>query len=146
MANDVSDQLRPEIAERAYHVCEYCLIHEDDTFWGCQIDHIVSRKHKGPTEPENLAWACATCNNNKGTDLGALSGVTPRLRRLFHPRKDRWATCFLLNGVRIDPVNAVGEGTLKLLQINGETRVREREVLAEIGRYPTIGALARMRE
>ena len=44
MASDVSDQLRRQFAERAYHVCEYCLIHEDDTFWGCQVDHIMIGK------------------------------------------------------------------------------------------------------
>ena len=38
MASDVSERLRREVAERAYHVCEYCLVHEDDTFWGCQVD------------------------------------------------------------------------------------------------------------
>ena len=58
-----------QINERAYHVSEYCLVHEDDTFWGCQVDHIISRKHGGATEPGNLAWACACCNNTKGSDL-----------------------------------------------------------------------------
>jgi len=48
MASEVSERLRRQVAERAYHVCEYCLLHEDDTFWGCQIDHIISRKHGGP--------------------------------------------------------------------------------------------------
>ena len=57
-----------------------------------------------------------------------------------------WAECFHLHGVRIDPANAVGEGTAKLLQINEDNRVRERQVLAEVGRYPTIEALARMKE
>jgi hypothetical protein len=51
MASDVSEQLRRQVAERAYHVCEYCLFHEDDTVWGCQVDHIISRKHGGLTEP-----------------------------------------------------------------------------------------------
>ena len=146
MANDVSERLRRDVADRAYHVCEYCLVHESDTFWGCQIDHIISRKHDGATESANLAWACAVCNNNKGTDLGTIAGAKPRLRRLFHPRKDRWLSCFLLNAARIDAVNVIGEATAKLLGFNEESRLREREVLAEIGRYPAIEGLARMRE
>lgn len=146
MASDVNDTLRRQVAERAYHVCEYCLIHEDDTFWGCQVDHIVSRKHGGPTEAANLAWACAACNSHKGSDLGTLAGSRAELTRLFHPRSDRWAECFQLHGPRIDPMQAIGEATVKLLQMNAELRVREREVLAEAGRYPTIEALARMRE
>jgi hypothetical protein len=146
MASDVSDALRRQVAERAYHVCEYCLIHEDDTFWGCQVDHIISRKHGGATEAANLASACAACNNSKGSDLGTLAGPRSELTRLFHPRSDRWAECFQLHGARIDPHGAVGEATIKLLQINDDQRVRERQVLAEVGRYPTIEALARMKE
>jgi hypothetical protein len=146
MGSDVSERLRRQVAERAYHVCEYCLIHEDDTFWGCQVDHIVSRKHGGPTEPGNLAWACACCNNNKGSDLGTLVGEPPQLVRLFHPRTDRWSQSFQLNGVRIEASDPAGEATVKLLQFNHDTRLRERDVLAEAARYPTIEALARMKE
>jgi len=68
------------------------------------------------------------------------------LVRLFHPRSDRWGDSFLLSGVRIDPANVVGEGTAKLLQLNHTNRLRERETLAETGRYPTVEALARMKE
>jgi hypothetical protein len=146
MASDVSDALRRQVTERAYHVCEYCLIHEDDTFWGCQVDHIISRKHGGATEATNLAWACAVCNNSKGSDLGTLTGPRAELTRLFHPRSDRWAESFQLHGARINPIGAAGEATVKLLRINDDLRVRERQVLAEAGRYPTIEALARMRE
>jgi len=146
MASDVSERLRQEVAERAYHVCEYCLVHEDDTFWGCQVDHILSRKHGGATELGNLAWACACCNNTKGSDIGTLAGQPPQLLPLFHPRTDRWMGCFLLAGIRIDPANVIGEGTVRLLQLNHDNRLRERETLAEIGRYPTIEALARMKE
>ena len=146
MAADVSERLRRQVAERAYHVCEYCLIHEDDTFWGCQVDHIISRKHGGASESANLAWACACCNNTKGSDLGTLVRQPPQLLRLFHPRTDRWGGHFLLHGVRIDPVNPIGEATVKLLQLNHDSRLRERETLAETGRYPSIEALARMKD
>jgi hypothetical protein len=146
MASNVSEPLRRQVAERAYRVCEYCLVHEDDTFWGCQVDHVISRKHGGATEPGNLAWACACCNNAKGSDIGTLVGQPPRLLRLFHPRTDRWSGCFALSGVHIDPANLIGEGTVSLLQLNHLNRLREREVLADAGRYPTIEALARMKE
>ena len=45
MGSEVNQRLRQLVADRAYHVCEYCLIYEDDTFWGCQVDHIISLKH-----------------------------------------------------------------------------------------------------
>lgn len=146
MASNVSEPLRRQVAERAYHVCEYCLVHEHDTFWGCQVDHIISRKHGGTTEPGNLAWACACCNNAKGSDIGTQVGQPPRLLRLFHPRTDRWSGCFVLNGVHIDPANRIGEGTVNLLQLNHTNRLRERETLADAGRYPTVEALSRMKE
>lgn len=146
MGSDVSSRLRAQVAERAYRVCEYCLIHENDTFWGCEVDHIISRKHGGATEAENLAWACAVCNGAKGSDLGTLAGRPPELHRLFHPRRERWSDCFQLQGVRIEPGNLAGEATAKLLQFNSDSRLRERENLAAIARYPTIEALARMKE
>src|SRR5206468_9065072 len=133
MSREISPAERQYVADRAYHVCEYCLIHQDDTFWGCQIDHIISRKHGGVTEAANLAWACAACNNSKGSDLGTLAGPRSELTRLFHPRTVRWAECFQLHGVRIDPANLVGDATMKLLQFNEGNRLRERQVLAEAG-------------
>jgi len=50
--------LRRQIARRAGQRCEYCLIHEEDTFFGCEVDHVVSRKHGGTTTLDNLAYAC----------------------------------------------------------------------------------------
>ena len=146
MGTDISESVRQQVAERAYHVCEYCLIHEDDTFWGCQVDHIISRKHGGGSEVGNLAWACACCNSRKGSDIATLVGQPPLLVRLFHPRSDRWADCFHLDGARIEPLSPIGLGTATLLEFGAESRIRERQSLAEGGRYPTIEALARMKE
>jgi hypothetical protein len=55
MSSGISEPLHRLVAERACHVCEYCLIHERDTFWGCEVDHIISRKHGGSHSSENLA-------------------------------------------------------------------------------------------
>src|SRR4051794_20447345 len=46
----ISTGLRRRVAARADGLCEYCLIHGDDTFYGCQVDHIISEKHGGLTE------------------------------------------------------------------------------------------------
>ncbi len=146
MASDVNKAMRRYVADRAYHVCEYCLIHEDDTFWGCEVDHIISRKHGGTSDPANLAWACASCNSSKGSDLDTLVGHGSEPIRLFHPRSEKWAQCFQLHGVRVDPLSAVGEATVKLLRMNETNRLNERLTLAATGRYPTIEALARMTE
>src|SRR5438445_7340424 len=55
MGSYVSAELRRFVAERADHLCEYCLVHEDDRGFGCQVDHIISEKHGGLTEESNLA-------------------------------------------------------------------------------------------
>jgi hypothetical protein len=55
MSNPVTPALRQLVARRARHLCEYCLIHEDDTFFGCEVEHIISQKHGGPTIESNLA-------------------------------------------------------------------------------------------
>ncbi len=54
----ISVKTRQLVAQRAEFRCEYCLIHEEDTFFGCEIDHIISKKHGGSNELENLAYAC----------------------------------------------------------------------------------------
>jgi len=146
MSSEVNAGQRQQVADRAYHVCEYCLVHEDDTFWGCQIDHIISRKHGGISDSANLAWACACCNNFKGSDIATLVGRPPRLSRLYHPRKDRWTDCFRLVGYRIEPNNTLGIATEQLLQLNEDSRLRERAALGLTGRYPAIEVLARMKE
>jgi 5-methylcytosine-specific restriction endonuclease McrA len=62
MSSYISEAFRRLVVARAEGLCEYCLIHEEDTYFGCEVDHIISRKHGGPTEPDNLAFACSFCN------------------------------------------------------------------------------------
>ena len=90
MSGYMPAHLRRLVAERAGDICEYCLIHRDDTFFGCEIEHIISEKHGGATSEENLAFACMTCNRLKGSDIASISKRTGQLTRLFNPRTDRW--------------------------------------------------------
>jgi len=71
------------VESRAGHVCEYCLIHANDVFVGCQVDHIISEKHGGPTVSVNLAFACSYCNRQKGSDVGSIDKVTGQFIRLL---------------------------------------------------------------
>jgi len=65
-------ELRRFVVARAEGICEYCLIAEVDTFYGCEADHILSEKHGGATDAENLAMACVFCNQAKGSDIGSI--------------------------------------------------------------------------
>jgi hypothetical protein len=141
----VNNELRSLVATRADHLCEYCLIHEDDTFLGCTVDHIISLKHGGPTEAENLAYCCPFCNRHKGSDIGSISKRTGELVRFFNPRIDRWSACFALRGNIIEPLTDIGETTAAILKLNDTDRILEHEALRTIGRYPTDAALKRIR-
>lgn len=138
MEKYLSEDLRNRVAARADHFCEYCLIHEDDTFFGCQVDHIVSVKHGGPTEIDNLAYACAFCNRQKGSDIGSIVWRTGEFVRFYNPRKDNWKDHFRLNGARIDSLTDIGEVTVRILGLNETDRILERDTLIAVKRYPEI--------
>jgi hypothetical protein len=108
------------------------------------VDHIISRKHGGLTEAENLALACVFCNRHKGTDIGSALPSSDELVRLFHPRKDLWGDHFRVEGALIQPLTPIGRATANVLRFNTEERLLERRLLAAIGRYPTAAAFRRM--
>lgn len=143
MAEHVSGELRRLVARRADYLCEYCLIAEDDTFYGCEIDHIISIKHGGTTGPDNLAYSCAFCNRHKGTDIASILPQTNMIVSLFNPRTDGWAEHFQFDGLYINALTDVGKVTARLLRFNDEERILERRELAADGRYPNALALGR---
>lgn len=145
MSSHVSAALRQLVFVRADYLCEYCLIHEDDTFFGCQVDHIISVKHGGATEANNLAYACGFCNRQKGSDIGSISRQSGQIIRFFNPRTDNWSDHFELEGAVIKSLTEIGEVTARILGFNDSDRLLERRILMAVGRYPTIDALARMR-
>jgi len=145
MSSYVNEELRTAVATRATHLCEYCLIHEDDTNYGCQVDHIVSVKHGGATESENLAFACVFCNRHKGSDVGSILWPTHDFSRFFNPRADKWSDHFKLDGAIIRPLTEVGKATAQILGFNSIDRILERQTLIAVGRYPTISARERMK-
>jgi hypothetical protein len=142
---EVSSALRTLVARRAGYLCEYCLIHEEDTWFGCQVDHIVSLKHGGPSVSDNLAYACGFCNRFKGSDLGSISEITGQLTPFFNPRTAHWAHHFVLRGALILPISATGEVTVRIFGFNSEEQVLERQALIGKGRYPSAAAAARIK-
>ena len=69
MSRCLSENLRTVVELRAKNHCEYCRIAIEDTYFGGEIDHIISIKHRGKTESENLA--------------SGLSAVQPQQRQRF---------------------------------------------------------------
>lgn len=145
MASDIDDALRRFVADRASRCCEYCLLHEDDAYSPHQIDHIISRKHGGSSEAENLAYACLRCNAWKGSDLGSRHETTGQLIPFFHPRRQRWNDHFRLTGGLIEPLTEEGIVTARLLKLNLDKRVIERTLLIALGRYPRLERISTSR-
>jgi hypothetical protein len=143
MSSLISDELRLLVKSQADRLCEYCLTHEDDGLFADQIDHIISIKHGGATELENLALACIFCNRQKGSDVGTIL-ADGSFTRFFHPRTDSWAEHFRLAAAMIEPITTIGYGTVCILRFNDTKRIAESEELIARGRYPTLQALARM--
>lgn len=141
MPSPIGSDVRKLVAERARYLCEYCLIAEVDTFYGCQVDHIVSLKHGGSSEIANLAYACAPCNRAKGSDIGSLT-KSGQLIRFYDPRTDRWSAHFSLDGINIVALSEVGEVTNRILGFNDDARLHERQAMVSYGKYPSDAALA----
>jgi len=141
MTSYVSADLRRSVESRAKHICEYCLIHESDTFLGCQVDHVIAEKHGGLTSADNLCYACTFCNRAKGTDIGSIAPSTGEFARFYNPRTDHWDQHFSLVDITIEPQTPIGEATALILRFNQPERLAERELLKAIGRYPPRDAI-----
>lgn len=142
MSKHISSELRRAFAKRANFVCEYCLIAEEDSYFRHQIEHIISLKHAGSSESENLAFSCVHCNRNKGSDIASISATTQEIVRLFNPRTDRWQIHFRLEGVIIKSNSEIADVTISILQMNSDDRIAERLILQRTGRYPSNAALS----
>jgi hypothetical protein len=101
-----------------------------------EIDHIIPRKHGGPTTAENLALACFFCNNRKGPNLAGIDPRTGRVVRLYHPRRQRWQRNFQWEGALILGRTQTGRATVAVLELNLPVRVELRQVLINAGRFP----------
>jgi hypothetical protein len=100
------------------------------------IDHIVARKHHGPTLASNLALSCYHCNTYKGPNIAGIDPETAALTRLFNPRLDRWNEHFKWEGPELVGETAVGRTTIDVLQINHPDRVEHRFLLMAEGTFP----------
>ena len=130
LLTDVSESLRRFVAARAGFRCEYCHLDEETRIRRIKWIHIISRKHGGLSDSENLAYACLRCNAWKGTDIGSLDPRTREFVSLFNPRHQRWQDHFELRGAVIESLTVAGEVTARLLKLNLDKRVIERKLLA----------------
>jgi hypothetical protein len=119
--------LRRLVEERASYYCEYCQLPSGLSFFPHEIDHIIAEKHDGKTEAENLAYTCWRCNRHKGSDLGSFDPENDQFSFLFNPRTQNWSEHFRFDGTIIIGLTAEGRTTVRLLQLNHEERMEERQ-------------------
>lgn len=136
MSGPIPDRLRRLVRERGAGCCEYCLIHESDTFFSHEVDHIIPQRHGGSAAEGNLALSCLFCNRRKGSDIASIDPATGILTPLFNPRNQVWSEHFRLVGARIDPLSPEGRVTERILGLNHPGRLVERGLLRNLGRYP----------
>ncbi|MBI1224423.1 MAG: HNH endonuclease [Bacteroidetes bacterium] len=136
MSRQVSLTLRRLVVQRAGSRCEYCRMHEDDSFLPFEIDHIISVKHGGGNEPENLAYACPHCNQHKSSDMVTFLKSYKDIATIFNPREDEWNLHFGLDDGEIIAKTRIAEATIKLLKLNAPDRIILRRLLMETNRYP----------
>ena len=137
MSRYISDTIRQKVKDRANNCCEYCRIHQEDFFFPFEIDHIISLRHEGKSNFNNLAFSCGTCNRMKAADIGTYLNEKLEFIRLFNPRMDIWEHNFEINHGEILPLTLIGEATIKLLDLNNPDRIILRQVLMTAKRYPT---------
>ena len=130
-------KLRAAVYQRARWRCEYCGLPESYVPAApLHIEHIVARKHGGPTRVLNLAAACHHCNFHKGTDLVGIDPATRERAPLFNPRRHSWRAHFRWDGVFLVGKTRIGRATVTVLAINDDEMIDLRTTLGAEGVFP----------
>lgn len=133
MSRYISGALRDLVASRVNYACEYCRLPADRSFFGFHIDYIVSLKHGGETQADNLAYACAICNVNKGSDIATFLDDRRTAVRFYNPRIDTWNDHFAVEPTGLlTAITAIGAGTSKVLNLNHPDSIIERRELIRL--------------
>lgn len=132
--------MEPELVRlvwhRAQHRCEYCQMPQDLDDTSFEIDHIIARKHDGPTTARNLCLSCLFCNSHKGSNIAGIDGKSKKLATLFNPRRHKWSRHFRWNGPTLEGLTPIGRTTIHVLNINDPFRVALRETLIAEDLFP----------
>lgn len=123
---------RRQVERRAGHRCEFC--HLPQRYAPAarfQVEHVRPKQHGGSDARKNLALACPRCNRFKGPNLTAINSKSRRIVPLFNPRTQNWRDHFALVGIDIVGLTAVVRATVRLLNMNGEDRLKVRAALRE---------------
>ncbi len=124
------------VRKRAGGCCEYCQVPQVFDRLPFHIDHVIARKHRGPSRASNLCLACFACNNHKGPNVGGIDPKTRILAQLFNPRRHSWHRHFRWAGPVLIGKTPIGRATVVVLEINLPQRVAFRQGLIDEGVFP----------
>lgn len=127
----MNEQLKAFVWKRADDRCEYCQLPQKFSLIPFEIDHVIARKHRGPTVADNLALSCFYCNSYKGANLSGVDPETGVVARLFDPRRQKWNRHFRWNGPYLEGRTQIGRATIAVLEINHPDAVEARRCLIE---------------
>lgn len=129
-------ELVESVKNRAGQRCEYCRMHQALQGATFHVEHIVSRSAGGPTESENLALACPSCNFHKSDRVQVADPASGEAVKLFHPRQDQWANHFSWQEYRVVGKTSIGRATVEALSMNEERHIFIRQAEEQFGLFP----------
>lgn len=129
-------ELADLVWRRADERCEYCQVSQAFDRLPFEIDHIIAKKHRGPTRAGNLCLACFACNNHKGSNISGIDDKTRKIVPLFNPRRHKWSRHFRWEGPMLVGLTPTGRATVNVLEMNLDYRVSFRRTLIEEGVFP----------
>jgi hypothetical protein len=124
------------VEARAGTRCKYCRMHQALQGATFHVEHIIPTSQGGPSELDNLAWACPGCNLRKA-DRILVSDPDSLVRvPLFHPRRDSWSEHFRWQGYQVVGLTPVGRATVWALDLNHARRLLIRQAEQSFGLFP----------
>ncbi len=120
-------EIEQNVQQRAEGRCEYCRMHQSLQGATFHVEHIIPRSRGGPSQLDNLAWACPSCNLHKSNRVEVPSSERGEVVPLFQPRTDNWRDHFRWEGYHIVAQSSVGQATIEALGLNHERRIKIRQ-------------------
>jgi hypothetical protein len=112
----LDDTPRERVRERFGRRCGYCGVHEDDAGATLTLDHHQPRVRGDDEQGDNLVYACARCNEHKGSYWHA---DDPPHVRLLHPGRESLTVHFSEDPEgRLAGTTAEGSFFVERLQLN----------------------------
>lgn len=131
----ISASVRRFVHDRAKGRCEYCQKPSEFVYVSYHVDHIISIRHDGSDELDNLAWSCATCNISKGTSIATYDHETKLLVPFYNPRTQKWDDHFELVNFLIVGKTPIGRATVDFFYMNTPEQVIIRQFLIISGNW-----------